>query len=160
MSKNLVDWLTSIVGLNGIILCIAALWVATWAYRRFGITSLLWLIAAKALGTVASLAVVLPDADRYKRVLERIQAQFGATEMNAAFILIAFQKSFVLFPPFCLMILVAGEINHFGTRLNPEYSPSPALNRCHAWRFFVGALAIAGAVGPSLITTYFMSTTP
>jgi hypothetical protein len=160
MHMNLTTWLSTFAGISGTALCIVALWLATWAFRHFGITSLLWLIAVKASGSIASLAITLPDPKKVQRAYERIQAQFDTSLGDAAASLIYIRPALGLLPPLCLMIIVAGEIGHYGTRLRADYLPSPSVRRCYSWRVVIGILAVFAAIAPSIIIAYVMRSTP
>ena len=159
MHMNLTTWLSTFAGVSGAALCIVALWLATWAFLRFGITSLLWLIAVKVSGAIASLVITLPDPKKVQRAYERMQTQFDTSPGDAISSLIYIRPSLGLLPPLFLMLIVAGEIGHYGTRLRADYIPSPSLRRCYSWRVVIGILAVLASIAPSIIIAYVMKST-
>ena len=144
--------LTAFSGINMIALTAATGVLAVWAYRQFGITSLLWMVVTKitsALAGLASARYLQPD---FESIKQRAESHLDPNPLDTFLTLSVAPHGLILISPLLILLIVAADLRHHGPKLNPTFQPKPLLLLAHRHRLSIGLLAILFTAAPSLLT--------
>ena len=141
--------LTTASGICSLLFVVLGLWLSYWAHQRFGIVTLLWIVTTKIAGAASGFAVPSATEAVIKLSIAPIQRVLGVTLGQAIAVYAMIPTFFELASMLCLLVVLAGELGHFGPDLEPSYAPHPLLKLAYRIRHFVGAFAILLAIVPA-----------
>ena len=120
----------------------AALWLAVWSYRKFGITVFGWMVIVRAVDVITHMAVVLPSPRESMDVITKIGELLEPNPWQAFYLHAVAKTGFPMLSTLILVIYAAAEIAHFGPRLVEGFTAPPWLTRVYRFRHWVGVSAV------------------
>lgn len=146
---------TLVTALTLTALVVAALGLAHFSYRQFGITSIIWVLLVKASSfAVSSIMTISTQQFDAEKVIQQWQDKFNTAPTDLFLTLIAIPQSLHHLSALCLVLIVAAELNHLGLRFTTGFRSRPILPLIYHHRLTIGIFAVLFACAPSLLTIF------
>jgi hypothetical protein len=153
IKSALASLITSLNGIVLIALVAAAIGLAYSSYRQFGITAIIWILAATASRALAALitARITPHIDTEKLIQE------WQTDPTDLFLILVSAPHLLYHASSLFLVLItASEFNHLGIRFSAGFQSRPILPHIFRYRITYGMLAVIFSASPPLMS-YFLT---
>lgn len=130
---------------------IAGLWLAVQAWRRFGITTFLWIVTVRVVAAVHTMLFSFQfPADKVKLALKRIDSHVEHSPGEMVVSVATSTSTPVLLSSVCLIAIAAGEFAEIGERMDNSFKSNAAFRWCFRKRIWLGFIAVLLAMVPEI----------